>query len=68
MSDLREDWMDHADQIRADEQIIAAVYEALAHRHPNSRRRGRRGFPAEMVLRLLVFKHDLLSVIAAWIG
>jgi IS5 family transposase len=33
------------------------VYEALAQRHPNSRSRGRRGVPAETVLRLLVLKH-----------
>src|SRR5262245_32154037 len=57
VSDLREDWMHHADQVLADEQIVAAVYEALAQRHPNSRSRGRRGVPAETVLRLLVLKH-----------
>jgi len=57
VSDLREDWMRHADQVLADEQIVAAVYEALAQRHPNSRRRGRRGVPAETVLRLLILKH-----------
>ena len=38
-------------------QIVAAVYEALAKRHPKSRSRGRRGAPAEMVLRLLILKH-----------
>ncbi len=57
VSDLREDWMKHADQILADEQIVAAVYEALAHRHAKSRSRGRLGAPAEMVLRLLILKH-----------
>jgi transposase, IS5 family len=57
VSDLREDWMHHADQVLADEQIVAAVYEALAQRHPNSRSRGRRGVPAETVLRLLILKH-----------
>lgn len=57
VSDLREDWMRHADQVLADEQIVAAVYEALARRHPKSRSRGRRGMPAEVVLRLLVLKH-----------
>ena len=57
VSDLREDWMRHADQVLADEQIVAAVYEALARRHPKSRGRGRRGTPAEVVLRLLVLKH-----------
>jgi IS5 family transposase len=57
VSDLREDWMRHADHVLDDEQIVAAVYEALAQRHPNSRRRGRRGIPAETVLRLLLLKH-----------
>jgi len=55
--DLREDWMNHADAVLADESIVAVVYEALAKRHPKSRCRGRRGAPADMVLRLLVLKH-----------
>jgi IS5 family transposase len=57
VSDLREDWMQHADQVLGDEQIVAAVYEALAKRRPKSRSRGRLGTPAEVVLRLLVLKH-----------
>ena len=57
ISDLRESWMIHADAVLTDEDIVAAVYEALAKRHPKSRCRGRRGAPAEMVLRLLVLKH-----------
>jgi IS5 family transposase len=57
VSDLREDWMWHADQVLADEAIVAAVYDALARRHPKSRSRGRLGTPAEVVLRLLVLKH-----------
>ena len=57
VSDLREDWMRHADQVLADEQIVAAVYDALGKRHPKSRRRGRLGVPAEVVLRLLILKH-----------
>ena len=57
VSDLREGWMEHADRVLADEQIVAAVYEALARRHPKSRSRGRLGAPAEMVLRLLILKH-----------
>src|SRR5205085_5618258 len=57
ISDLREGWMEHADRVLADEQIVAAVYEALAQRHPKSRSRGRLGAPAEMVLRLLILKH-----------
>ena len=57
VADLREDWMDCADRILDDDAIITAVYEALGKRHPKSRSRGRRGAPAEMVLRLLVLKH-----------
>jgi transposase, IS5 family len=58
VSDLRESWMTHADEVLADEAIVAIVYEAMAKRHPKSRSRGRRGAPAEMVLRLLVLKHS----------
>src|ERR1700704_6893546 len=57
VSDLREDWMKHADAVLADEAIVAAVYEALARRHPKSRSRGRLGAPAEMGVRLVILKH-----------
>src|SRR3984893_12435724 len=57
VSDLREGWMKHADAGLSDEDIVVAVYEALARRHAKSRSRGRRGAPAEMVLRLLILKH-----------
>jgi IS5 family transposase len=55
---LQEAWMRHADVILEDDQLVATVYEALATRHPKSRTRGRRGAPAEMVLRLLLLKHS----------
>jgi hypothetical protein len=32
VDDLCEDWMKHADQVLADELLVAAVYEALAKR------------------------------------
>jgi len=57
VTDLREAWMTRADAILADDAIVATVHEALARRRPQSRRRGRRGTPAEVVLRLLVLKH-----------
>jgi IS5 family transposase len=57
VSDLRESWMKHADEVLKDEQIVSAVYEALAKRHPKSRSRGRLARPAEVVLRLLILKH-----------
>jgi IS5 family transposase len=57
VSDLRDHWMEAADQVLADEEIVTAVYEALGKRHPKSCSRGRQGTPAEVVLRLLVLKH-----------
>jgi len=57
VADLREDWMTHADRVLNDEKLVTAVYEALARRSPKSRTRGRRGTPAEVVLRLLLLKH-----------
>src|SRR3954464_10660252 len=49
--------MPHADIILADDEIVHAVHQALVKRHPKSLRRGRPGFPAEVVLRLLILKH-----------
>ena len=54
---LWEDWMRQVDQVLADEQLVGAVYEALAKRWPKSRNRGRKATPAEVVLRLPVLKH-----------
>ena len=57
VSDLRDDWMQYADAVLADEVLVTAVYEALGRRHPKSKSRGRLGVPAEVVLRLLILKH-----------
>jgi len=54
---LWEPWMRHADQVLEDEQLAAAVYEALLKRRPKSRTRGRLGIPAEIVLRMLLLRH-----------
>src|SRR5262249_40854411 len=54
---LHEDWMVYADEVLADDHIVTAAYEALGKRHRMSRTRGRRGFSAEVVVRLLVLKH-----------
>ena len=70
VSDLREGWMKHADVVLSDEAIVAAVYEALANRHPKSRCRGRRGAPAEMVLRLLILvprSRSVLRIRSSWL-
>ena len=57
VGDLWEDWMRHVDQVLDDAQLLQLVYEALARRWPHSRTRGRKGTPAEVVLRLLLLKH-----------
>ncbi len=59
VSDLCEDWMRHADQVLADEQMVAAVYEALGQRHPKSRSRGRLGTPAEVRMVTMAQSHGL---------
>jgi len=45
------------DEVLEDEQLVEAVVEALEHRRPGSRKKGRPGTPAEVVLRMLVLKH-----------
>jgi transposase, IS5 family len=45
------------DAILDDETLVDRVAAALGARHPHSRRRGRLGTPATVVLRLLVLKH-----------
>jgi len=57
VGELWEQWMHQVDQVLADPQLLTIVYEALARRSPQSRTRGRKGTPAEVVLRLLLLKH-----------
>jgi IS5 family transposase len=57
VGELWEDWMREVDQLLTDAQLLHTVYEALARRWPKSRTRGRKGTPAEVVLRLLLLKH-----------
>ncbi len=49
--------MRQADTLLDDPELADKVSDALARRWPQSRRRGRAGTPAEVVLRLLVLKH-----------
>lgn len=56
-----DDWMRAVDRLLEDDDLVATVAEALRKRRPQSRTRGRLGFPAEVVLRLLLLKH-----IRAW--
>jgi IS5 family transposase len=57
VGELWEAWMHEVDKVLADPQLLTIVYEALARRRPQSRTRGRKGTPAEVVLRLLLLKH-----------
>lgn len=56
VSDLREGWLQDADKVLAGEDVVSIVYDVLGRRHPESRSRGRRGGPAETVLRLPALK------------
>ena len=57
IEDLQETWMRHVDAVLQDEAILLAVHQALSNRWPNSSSHGRPGYPAEVVLRLLILKH-----------
>ncbi len=52
-----DDWMRAIDRVLDDDDLVMTVYAALGKRRPQSRTRGRLGFPAEVVLRLLLLKH-----------
>ena len=45
------------DQLIDDEALVEVIATALEQRYPKSRRRGRLGTPAEVVLRMLILKH-----------
>jgi len=66
------EWLRRIDTLLEDEAVIEAVAQALEARWPQSRRRGRPGTPAEIVLRMLVLKHlfdwsyDELERAALW--
>lgn len=51
------DWLRKIDALLEDEAVLEVVARALEARWPQSRRRGRPGTPAEVVLRLLILKH-----------
>ena len=57
VGELWEDWMRQVDEVLTDKALLCTVYEGLARRWPNSRTRGRKGTPADVVLRLLLLKH-----------
>ncbi len=51
------DWLRKIDTLLEDESVIEVVAQALEARWPQSRRRGRPGTPAEVVIRMLILKH-----------
>ena len=51
------DWLRKIDTLLEDEAVIETVAQAMDARWPQSRRRGRLGTPAEVVLRMLILKH-----------
>jgi IS5 family transposase len=51
------DWLRKVDTLLEDEAVIEVVAQALETRWPQSRRRGRPGTPAEVVIRMLILKH-----------
>jgi IS5 family transposase len=57
VADLWEPWMRHSDAILEDEQLVEIVRLALSKRCKKSKTRGRKGTPADVVLRLLALKH-----------
>jgi transposase, IS5 family len=51
------DWLRKIDVLLEDDAVIETVAQGLEARWPQSRRRGRPGTPAEVVLRMLILKH-----------
>src|SRR6516165_4268167 len=51
------DWLRRIDTALEDEAVIDVVAQALEKRWPQSRRRGRLGTPADVVIRMLILKH-----------
>jgi IS5 family transposase len=54
---LWEGWMVKVDELLEKDELVGIIHAALERRHPQSGTRGRKGTPAEVVLRLLVLKH-----------
>jgi serine/threonine protein kinase len=64
------DWLRRIDALLEDEAVIEVVAQGLEARWPQSRRRGRPGTPAEVVIRMLMLKHlfDLTTPAATRLG
>jgi IS5 family transposase len=57
VAQLWEPWMQIADELLEDDDLVDIVYEAQGERHAQSRTRGRYQTPAEVALRMLILKH-----------
>jgi IS5 family transposase len=57
VADLWEPWMRRSDAILEDEELVEIVRVALSKLCKKSKTRGRKGTPADVVLRLLALKH-----------
>jgi IS5 family transposase len=57
VDDLWEPWMRHADQALNDDRLLEIIQAAWSKLCKRSKTRGRRGTPAEIILRLLLLKH-----------
>lgn len=55
--DLWEPWMRHADAALEDDALLLLIQQELAKRCQKSKTRGRKATPAEVVLRMLLWKH-----------
>ena len=51
------DWLRKIDTLLEDDTVTEVVAQALEKRWPQSRRRGRLGTPADVVIRMLILKH-----------
>jgi IS5 family transposase len=54
------------DQLIDDEALVEVIAAALERRYPKSRRRGRHGTPAEVVLRMRISKHLDVGAARSW--
>ena len=54
------------DQLIDDEALVEVIAAALERRYPKSRRRGRPGTPAEVVLRMLILNTSMPGATRSW--
>ena len=57
VEDLWEPWMRYADEALEDEALLLVIQQELAKRCKKSKTRGRRATSAEVVLRMMLWKH-----------